>query len=146
MSSSQKQVSARPNSSVGRRTLLKAGLAAGAAQFAGPFIIKARAEQTIKMGLNDPLTGVYAALGGNEQVGCEYAIEQINQKGGILGRQVELLAEDSTSGDVGNAVQKALKLINRDKVDFLLGNVNSAMALALGQTSNEAKVFHIVTG
>jgi branched-chain amino acid transport system substrate-binding protein len=146
MSGSGKQVPFLPAKGLGRRTLLKAGLAAGAAQFAGPFIIKARAEQTIKMGLNDPLTGVYAALGNNERIGCEYAIEQINQKGGILGRQVELLAEDSTSGDVGTAVQKALKLINRDKVDFLLGNVNSAMALALGQTSNEAKVFHVVTG
>jgi branched-chain amino acid transport system substrate-binding protein len=146
MSRSQKQVPFSSTGGLRRRTLLKAGLAAGAAQFAGPFIIKARAEQTIKIGFNDPLTGVYAALGKNEQIGCEYAIEQINQKGGILGRQVELLAEDSTSGDVGTAVQKALKLINRDKVDFLLGNVNSAMALALGQTSNEAKVFHIVTG
>src|SRR5262249_2385975 len=115
---------------IGRRTLLKAGLAAGALQVTSPFIIKARAEAPIKIGFNDPLTGVYAALGKNEQHGIEYAIEQINGKGGILGRQVELLVEDSTSGDVGTAVQKAHKLIDRDKVDFLLGNVNSAMALA----------------
>ncbi len=135
-----------PVAGLGRRTLLKAGLAIGAIQIASPSIVKALGEQNVKMGLNDPLTGVYAALGKNEQTGCEYAIEQINQKGGILGRQVELLAEDSTSGDVGTAVQKALKLISRDKVDFLLGNVNSAMALALGQTSNEAKKFHVVTG
>lgn len=134
------------NRGVGRRTVLKAGLAAGAVQLASPFIISARAEQPIKMGFDDPLTGTYAALGKNEQRGCEYAIEQMNKKGGILGRPVELLVEDSTSGDVGTAVQKARKLIDRDKVDFLLGNVNSAMALALGQVSNEAKVFHIVTG
>jgi branched-chain amino acid transport system substrate-binding protein len=132
--------------SVGRRTLLKAGLAAGAMQVASPFIISARAEQNIKYGFNDPLTGTYAALGKNEQHGVEYAIEQINKKGGILGRQVELFSEDSTSGDVGTAVQKARKLIDRDKVDFLLGNVNSAMALALGQVSNEAKLLHVVTG
>jgi branched-chain amino acid transport system substrate-binding protein len=131
---------------VARRTLLKAGLAAGAMQVASPFIIKARAEQNIRIGLNDPLTGVYAALGKNEQLGVELAIEQVNAKGGILGRQVDLLVEDSTSGDVGTAVQKARKLIDRDNVDFLLGNVNSAMALALGQVSNEAKKFHIVTG
>jgi branched-chain amino acid transport system substrate-binding protein len=131
---------------IGRRTLLKAGLAAGAMQVASPYIISARAEQNIKYGFNDPLTGTYAALGKNEQHGVEYAIEQINKKGGILGRQVELLSEDSTSGDVGTAVQKARKLIDRDKVDFLLGNVNSAMALALGQVSNEAKLLHVVTG
>ncbi|HYB09793.1 MAG TPA: ABC transporter substrate-binding protein, partial [Alphaproteobacteria bacterium] len=129
-----------------RRTLIKAGLVLGAAQVASPFIIQARGEEPIKIGFNDPLTGVYAALGKNEQIGCEYAIGQINAKGGILGRQVSLLVEDSTSGDVGTAVQKARKLIERDKVDFLLGNVNSAMALALGQVSNELKTFHIVTG
>ncbi|MGA7328078.1 MAG: ABC transporter substrate-binding protein [Rhodomicrobium sp.] len=98
------------------------------------------------MGFNDPLTGTYAAPGKNELIGCEYGIEQINKKGGILGRPVELLVEDSTSGDVGTAVQKARKLIDRDKIDFLLGNVNSSMALALGQVSSEAKLFHVVTG
>jgi branched-chain amino acid transport system substrate-binding protein len=131
---------------VGRRTVLKAGLAAGALQVASPFIIKARAEAPVKLGFNTPLTGVYAALGKNEQLGMEYAIDEINKKGGILGRQAELLVEDSTSGDVGTAVQKARKLIDRDKVDFLFGNVNSAMALALGQVSNEAKLLHVVTG
>jgi branched-chain amino acid transport system substrate-binding protein len=134
------------NRPVGRRSVLKAGLAAGAIQFAHPFIISARAEQPVKMGFDDPLTGTYAAPGKNEQIGCEYAIEQINKKGGILGRPVELLVEDSTSGDVGTAVQKARKLIDRDNIDFLLGNVNSAMALAMAQVSNEAKKFHVVTG
>src|SRR5271168_4352427 len=129
-----------------RRTLVKAGLVLGAAQVASPFIIQARGEEPIKIGFNDPLTGVYAALGKNEQIGSEYAVAQINANGGILGRQVSLLVEDSTSGDVGTAVQKGRKLIERDKVDFLLGNVNSAMALALGQVSNELKTFHIVTG
>ena len=129
-----------------RRSLLKAGLLVGAAQVAAPFLIKARGEEPIKIGLDDPLTGVYAALGKNERLGCEYAVEQINAKGGILGRQVQLLVEDSTSTDTGTAVQKARKLIDRDKVDFLLGNVNSAMALATGQVSNELKKLHIVTG
>lgn len=131
---------------IGRRTVLKAGLAVGAMQFASPFIISARGEEPIKIGFDDPLTGVYAALGKNEQIGCELAIEQINAKGGILGRPVQLLVEDSTSGDVGTAVQKARKLIDRDKVNFLLGNVNSAMALSMGQVANELKTFHVVTG
>ena len=129
-----------------RRTLVKAAAAAGVAQVAAPFVITARAADNVKFGLDDPLTGTYAEFGKNEQIGCELAIEQINAKGGILGRQAELLVEDSTSTDTGTAVQKGRKLIERDKVDFLLGNVNSAMAIALGQVSNEAKVLHIVTG
>jgi branched-chain amino acid transport system substrate-binding protein len=131
---------------VGRRTLLKAGIALGAVQVANPFVISARAEEPIKIGLNDPFTGTYAELGKNEQIGCQLAVDQINAKGGILGRKVELLSEDSTSTDTGTAVQKAHKLIDRDKVNFLLGNVNSAMAIALGEVSNQAGILHIVTG
>jgi branched-chain amino acid transport system substrate-binding protein len=129
-----------------RRTMLKAGLALGAMQVAGPFVAKALGEEPIKIGLNNPFTGTYAEQGVNEKIGCELAIAEINKKGGILGRQVELLSEDSTSTDTSVAVQKAHKLIQRDKIDFLLGNVNSAMALALGQISNQAKLLHIVTG
>jgi branched-chain amino acid transport system substrate-binding protein len=129
-----------------RRTLVKTAAAATALQLAPPFLRYARGEEPVRIGLNDPLTGTYAELGKNEQIGCELAIEQINKKGGILGRQVQLLVEDSTSADTGAAVQKARKLIERDKVDFLLGNVNSAMALATGQVSHELKRLHIVTG
>ena len=134
------------NRPVGRRSILKAGAAIGAMQVASPFVVSALGETPVKIGLDDPFTGTYAELGKNEKIGCELAIEQINHKGGILGRKVELISEDSTSADTGTAVQKARKLIQRDKVDFLLGNVNSAMALAIGQVSNEFKVLHIVTG
>ena len=126
-----------------RRTVLKAGLAVGAAQLAGPFIISARGETPVKIGLDNPLTGTYAAVGKNELIGCQLAIEQINAKGGILGRQAELVVEDSTSGDAGTAVQKARKLIDRDKIDFLLGNVNSALAAAMANVSFEKSVFHV---
>lgn len=130
-----------------RRTMLKAAVAAGALQAAGPFIIKARgAEETVKLGFANPLTGVYAATGKNEIIGCELAVEHINAKGGILGRKVELLSEDSTSGDAGTAVQKSRKLIDRDKVNFLLGNQNSALALAMAEVASEKGVLHIVPG
>jgi branched-chain amino acid transport system substrate-binding protein len=129
-----------------RRTILKAGLAIGAMQIASPFVVKSLAEEPIKIGLDDPFTGTYAELGRNEQIGCQLAISEINAKGGILGRTVQLISEDSTSADTGVAVQKAHQLIDRDKVNFLLGNVNSAMALALGEVSNQAGVLHIVTG
>jgi ABC-type branched-subunit amino acid transport system substrate-binding protein len=118
---------------------------AGATLFAPPFI-KARGEEPVKIGLDNPLTGTYAAVGKNELVGCQLAIEQINAKGGILGRQVQLLVEDSTSGEAGTAVQKARKLIERDQVNFLVGNVNSALALAMAGVSYEKGILHIVPG
>ena len=131
---------------VDRRTLVATGLALGAAQITSPFILKARGEEPVKIGFDNPLTGTYAALGKNEQIGCQLAVEQINAKGGIIGRQVQLLSEDSTSGDTGTAVQKARKLIDRDKVNFLIGNVNSAMALAMGQVAAELKTLMIDPG
>jgi len=129
-----------------RRKLIEAGLVLGAAQLASPFVQRAGAADAVKIGLDNPLTGTYAAPGKNELIGCQLAVEQINAKGGILGRPVELVVEDSTSGDAGAAVQKARKLIEGDKVEFLLGNVNSALALAMAQVSNEKGILHIVPG
>ena len=129
-----------------RRSLLKAGAAIGLLPLARPFVQTAHAAETVKIGLDNPLTGTFAALGKNELIGAQLAVEQINGKGGIDGRQVELLVEDSTSGDTATAVQKALKLIDRDKVDFLIGNINSALAQAMANTSNQKGVFHIVPG
>ena len=130
----------------GRRSVLRAGLALGAVGAMGPFIISARGEEPVKIGLDNPLTGTYAAVGKNELIGCQLAVEQINAKGGILGRQVQLLVEDSTSGEAGTAVEKARKLIDRDQVNFLLGNVNSALALAMAGVSNEKGILHVVPG
>src|ERR1700730_6959988 len=131
---------------VQRRPLPKATAVAGLAQIAPPAIIAARGETNIKIGLDNPLTGPFAAVGKNELIGCQLAVEQINAKGGILGRKVDLLVEDSTSGDAATAVQKATKLVERDKVDFLIGNINSALAQAMANYSFEKKVFLIVPG
>jgi len=129
-----------------RRSILKTAAAAGAMQIASPFVVPAWSADEVKIGLDNPLTGPYAAVGKNELIGCQHAVDQLNAKGGILGRKVELLVEDSTSGDAGTAVQKARKLIDRDKIDFLLGNVNSALAQAMANVSYEKGVFQVVPG
>src|SRR5260370_35351003 len=128
-----------------RRTLIKGAAALGAFQVASPFIIQARGETAIRMGMVDPLTGVYAAPAGNEVMRATLAVEQMNAKGGILGRQVELLVEDSAH-DVGTGVQKARKLIERDQVNFMIGDVNSGIAAAIAQVTAEKKILHIVSG
>ena len=66
-------------------------------------------------------------------------------KGGILGRPAELLVEDSAN-DVGTGVQKTRKLIERDQVNFIIGDVNSGIALAMAGVTSEKKVLHIVSG
>ena len=124
---------------IGRRKLIKSGVVAGsvigASQLGSPFIISARGEVPIKVGLINPLTGTLSALARTEVQGCEYGFDEINKKGGILGRQVQLLVEDSNN-DVGTGVQKARKLFDRDNIDVLFGDVNSAISLALAQVSS----------
>src|SRR6202048_3463151 len=130
---------------VDRRTLLKSSAAIAAVQFSSPYIIQARGETPVKIGMVDPLTGVYAAIAQNEVVGAKFAAEEVNKKGGILGRPVELLIEDSAN-DVGTGVQKTRKLIERDNVSFIIGDVNSGIAIAMAQVTSEKKVLHIVSG
>jgi branched-chain amino acid transport system substrate-binding protein len=130
---------------VDRRTILKGASLAAATQIAAPFVIVARGESPIRVGMVDPLTGVYAAPAGNEVMGAKLAIDHINTKGGILSRQVELLVEDSAN-DVGTGVQKARKLIERDQVNFIIGDVNSGIAAAIAQVTSEKTVLHVVSG
>src|SRR5665811_72019 len=131
--------------SVDRRTILKTSAAIAAVQFSSPFIIKARGDPKPRIGMVDPLTGVYAAIAQGEVVGAKFAADEINKKGGILGRPVELLIEDSAN-DVGTGVQKTRKLIERDQVSFIIGDVNSGIAIAMAQVTSEKKVLHIVSG
>jgi branched-chain amino acid transport system substrate-binding protein len=127
----------------GRRTLLKSSVALTV--LAAPPIISARGETPVRIGMVDPLTGILSALAASEVEGAKYAVERLNKKNGILGRQVELLVEDSAN-DVGTGVQKTRKLIERDKVDVIFGDVNSGIAYAMAQVTSELKVFHIVPG
>ena len=134
------------NASVGRRSFIKAGLALGASPIIGaPFVITALGDEPVKIGMVNPLTGVLSALAQSEVDGAKYAEAEINKKGGILGRQVQLLVEDSAN-DVGTGVQKTSKLIDRDNVAVILGDVNSGIAYAMSQVTSEKKVFHIVPG
>jgi len=134
------------NKKLTRRAVVKAAAAAAAWQLAPRFVSRALAAEPVKIGFDDTLTGTYAANGQNTLIGCQLAVEQINASGGILGRPATLLVEDSTSGDAGTAVQKARKLIDRDRVSFIIGNVNSALSLAIGNVTNEKGILHVVPG
>jgi len=129
----------------GRRRLLKAGAVLGGLQVASPFIIKARGETPVKIGFVDPITGSLSALAVSEVEGAKWTVEQLNKSGGIMGRPVELLVEDSAN-DTGTGVQKAHKLIERDNVDVLMGDVNSGIAYAIMGVTSEKGILHIVPG
>jgi len=71
-----------------RRTVLGGALAWGAT-IAAPFPIRARGEAPVKLGMVEPLTGVYAKLAAAEVEGARLALEEVNRSGGILGREVQ---------------------------------------------------------
>ena len=113
-------------------TVLMAGFLATTA-FSAP----ALAADPIKLGVVTPLSGTYSPIGQQVRWGIELATKEINAAGGIMGRQVQLLFEDEEANPAV-AVQKAEKLYESQKVDFLTGTVNSGSTLAVGQTAERA--------
>ena len=69
------------SSRIRRRAFLGAGLAASVSHFASPFVIGARAADVVRIGLDNPLTGPVAALGKNELIGCQMAVDEITNGG-----------------------------------------------------------------
>jgi branched-chain amino acid transport system substrate-binding protein len=92
-----------------------------------------------------PLTKTLGVLGRGEVAGFELARDEINKAGGILGRPVELVIEDDTD-DVGVGVQKAQKLLEREKVDVMYGAINSGIVLAMMQVTAQHRTLHLVPG
>ena len=111
-------------------------LTLASAAFALSALASAAMAQTgpIRIGVVTPLTGTYAGIGQQVKWGLDLAVRQINAGGGIAGRQVELIYEDEEANPAV-AVQKAEKLFQVSKVDFLTGTVNSGATLAVGQVA-----------
>jgi len=86
----------------------------------------------IRIGVVTPLSGTYAGIGQQVKWGLDLAARQINAAGGVAGRPLELVYEDEEANPAV-AVQKAEKLFQVNKVDFLTGTVNSGSTLAVGQ-------------
>jgi len=91
----------------------------------------------IRIGVVTPISGTYAGIGQQVTWGLDMAAAEINANGGIMGRQIELVYEDSEANPAV-AVQKAEKLYTSENVDFLTGTVNSGATLAVGQVAERA--------
>jgi len=85
---------------------------------------------TIKIGVNQPLTGAVAASGNYVANGAKIAADELNAGGGLLGADVKLIIEDNKSNP-SEAVAAAEKLIVRDKVPVMMGAWSSTYTLAV---------------
>jgi branched-chain amino acid transport system substrate-binding protein len=127
-----------------RRTVLKASAAAATAYSLGfPAIVRAQSDK-IKIGHLTPLTGFLGALGEYAVKGIRIAAEEINAAGGVLGRQLDVMSEDSVNP--ATASNKAQRMLDQDRVAFLMGEINSASAKTIMQVAARNKRLFLQIG
>jgi len=131
-------------SRLNRRDLLKTGAAlAGASVIGCPSIVRAQANK-IKIGHLTPLTGFLGALGAYAQLGIRMAAEEINAAGGVMGRPLDVMSEDSVNP--ATAATKAQRMLDQDGAAVLMGEINSASALTIMQVADRNKRLYMQIG
>lgn len=101
------------------------------------------AADPIKVGVLAPMTGTYAYLGKQEVTGIKLAFDEANERGGVLGRKLDMVIEnDEADPTVG--VRKITKLLTQDRVDFVIGTVSSGVTLAVSPIAEKHKKILIV--
>ncbi len=102
-----------------------------AATLTSPVVLKrALGDEPIKIGMPCALTGPGGEVGEQMRRGAEFWARTVNAKGGVLGRQVQILAQDTT-GDPATAIRKAQDLVEREGCRLLFGMTLSSEALAV---------------
>ncbi len=124
----------------GRRQWLKT-LGAGGAVAASPLMFNIAQAQggPIKIGFPTPLTGAFSAEAQDQVRAAELAVKEFNAAGGYKGRLCELLVRDDKLNP-GEAATRTLELIEKDKVDFVVGSLSAATQLSINAVCRDRKV------
>ena len=126
-----KELTMPMSSETTRRGVLRTALGGASFAVAAPTVLRhARGDEPIKIGMPLALTGPAGEIGLQMRHGAEFWAKQQNAKGGLLGRQIELVRED-TAGDPATCVRKAQEVVERDGCRLLFGMVLSSEALAV---------------
>jgi len=104
--------------------------------------LSAEAQKPIKVGVPLPLSGPPALFGEPASKGAQMYVDELNAKGGVLGRKIELLIRDSKA-DANEAVRVSRELILKENVDFLMGTLTSAEGPAVSVVAKENKIVFI---
>ncbi len=104
--------------------------------------LSAEAQKPIKVGVPLPLSGPPALFGEPASKGAQMFVDEINAKGGVLGRKIELVIRDSKA-DANEAVRVSRELILKENVDFLMGTLTSAEGPAVSVVAKENKIVFI---
>ena len=120
------------------KTLVFTALSLGAAAVA-------QAQPPIRIGASVSQTGAYALLGQNQLRGYQLCVKHTNDKGGVLGRRLELVAEDDRS-EPAAAARIYEKLITQSKVDAVLGPYSSPITEAVADVTEKHRMAMVAAG
>lgn len=126
-----------------RRTWLR-GIAVAAAAATIGTAFPAAAQQTLKFGLAMPLTGSQSSYGKDQIKAAEWAVAEINAKGGVNGKKLEMIVLD-TQADPTVGISSVNRLINVDKVPVFV-TAWSAVVKAVAPIANREKVLELSIG
>ena len=121
-----------------RRQLIQAGALVASTPF---WFNTARAQNPgpIKIGFPTPLTGAFSAEAQDQVRAAELAVREFNESGGLNGRKAELLVRDDKL-NAGEAASRTLELIEKDKVDFVVGSLSAATQLSINAVCRDRKI------
>lgn len=129
---------------VSRRTFLKGTMAAGLATLGAPLLSacgslpgQGSKSEAIKIGVISPLSGAWTVYGRAHSVGFQFAVDEINANGGVMGRQLEVILVDSKT-EPRVVTEQANRLVREENVDFLVGTFSSAERNAAGPVVQQA--------
>ncbi|HXH82896.1 MAG TPA: ABC transporter substrate-binding protein [Candidatus Tectomicrobia bacterium] len=126
-----------------RRTFLTSATAT-AVTLAYPAVLRAQSKDPVRIGFPLPLTGPFAAIAADMKQGAELAVDELNAKGGILGRKVELLVrDDQLKPQIG--AQRTQELIEKEKCQFIVGGLAAHVQMAINEQTKKARVLFIST-
>ncbi len=119
-----------------RRTFLGT-TAVGIASLGFPAVLRAQSKEPLRIGFPLPLTGPFGAIAADQQKGAMLAMEQLNARGGVLGRKVEVLFRDDELKPAVGA-QRTKELIENQKVEFIVGGLAAHVQMAINEQAKAA--------
>jgi branched-chain amino acid transport system substrate-binding protein len=125
-----------------RRTFLRTATAAATTTLAVPAVLRAQGSGPIKIGFPLPLTGPFGALAQDQQRGATLAMEEINARGGVLGRKIEVLFRDDQLKPAVGA-QRTKELIENEGVQFVVGGLAAHVQMAINEQTKKAGILFI---
>lgn len=127
-----------------RRAVLKGASGMAAAGALGVPLVGRAQSNAIVVGHLTPRTGFLGPLGELGVMAADLAVEHVNAEGGIMGRKLQLIKEDSVNPQTAST--KAERLIERDKVAAIVGEISSASCLTIAQVAQRTKNLFVNTG